>query len=225
MADKFKKLSDTARALMTVAATRGDHLVPLPRLPVAAGRQVIRSMLNAALVEEVPAPIWDATFAWRTGEDGRALMLRATASGLNQIAAREAATAVATRPIEADQRGPVGINQSGSAPPLIVGAQAPVAAGAPIGRTVRLGSLRQAAQAVLDAWDGRDGDLQGLTDAIAVLRATLAASGAARPSTGASQRPETKQTQVLAMLARDEGASGPQIAEAMAGRRTQSAGS
>jgi hypothetical protein len=104
-----------------------------------------------------------------------------------------------------------------STPPLIVGAQAPEAASAPIGQTARMGSLRQAAQAMLDAWEGRYGDLQGLTDAIAVLRATLAASGAAPASTRASQRPETKQAQVLAMLARDKGASGPQIADAMSG--------
>jgi hypothetical protein len=142
-------------------------------------------------------------------------MLWVTALGLGQIADGEAAMVVATRPIEADQLGPVGTNQSGSAPPLIVGTQAPEAGGAPIGRTARLGSLRQAAQIMLDAWDGRDGDLQGLTHAIAVLRATLAAGRAAPPSTRASQRPETKQAQVLAMLARDEGASGPQIAEAM----------
>jgi hypothetical protein len=67
MTDKPKKLSDTPRALLTAAAMRADHLIALPKLPVAAARQVIRSMLNAALVEEVPAPIEDATFAWRTG--------------------------------------------------------------------------------------------------------------------------------------------------------------
>src|SRR4051812_12450158 len=136
MTEKPKKLSETARALLTAAAARDDHLVPLPRLPVVAARQVIRSMLNAALTEEVPAPIEDATFAWRTGEDGGMLMLRATASGLDQIAAGEAATAVATWPVEADQCGPVGTKQSGSAHPLIVGAQAPQAAGTPTGRTV-----------------------------------------------------------------------------------------
>jgi hypothetical protein len=171
--------------------------------------------LNAALVEEVPAPIEDATFAWRTGDDGGVLMLRATASGLDQIAACEAATTVATRLIEADQRDPVGSNQSGRAHPLIVGAQAPVTAGTPIGRTARLNALRRAGQVLLDAWDGRDGDLQGLTEAIAVFRARLAGSAAATSSTCTSSRRETKQAQVLAMLARDEGASGPQIAEAM----------
>jgi hypothetical protein len=36
MADKPKKLSDTARALLTVAATRGDHLIRPPKLPIVA---------------------------------------------------------------------------------------------------------------------------------------------------------------------------------------------
>jgi hypothetical protein len=49
---KPKKLSDTARALLTVAATRGDHLIRPPKLPTAATRQVARSLLSARLVEE-----------------------------------------------------------------------------------------------------------------------------------------------------------------------------
>src|SRR3984957_18127844 len=89
MPDKPKKLSDTARALLTSAAMRDDHLIPLPRLPVAATRQVIRSLLNGGLAEEVPAPIDDAGYAWRTGEDGDVLMLRATRLGLARVAADE----------------------------------------------------------------------------------------------------------------------------------------
>jgi hypothetical protein len=53
MTDKLKKLSDTARALLTAAAMRNDHLAPFPKLPVAAARQVVRSLLNARLAEEV----------------------------------------------------------------------------------------------------------------------------------------------------------------------------
>ena len=67
MADKSKKLSDTARALLTLAATRGDHLIQPPRLPIAAARQVVRSLLNAGLAEEVPAPIEDAGFGAPAG--------------------------------------------------------------------------------------------------------------------------------------------------------------
>src|ERR1700760_4953361 len=89
MPDKPKKLSDTTRALLTSAAMRDDHLIPLPRLPEAAARQVIRSLLARGLAEEVPAPIDDAGYAWRTGEDGGVLMLRATMLGLARVAADE----------------------------------------------------------------------------------------------------------------------------------------
>jgi hypothetical protein len=50
----------TARAVLTLAASRDDHFVQLLRLPVAAARQVIRSMLNAGLVEELPTLVDDA---------------------------------------------------------------------------------------------------------------------------------------------------------------------
>jgi hypothetical protein len=79
------KLSNAARSVLTLAATRDDLLVRAPQLPVAAARQVIRSLLNAGLVEEIPAPIDDAAFAWRTAENGAALMLRATATALVSI--------------------------------------------------------------------------------------------------------------------------------------------
>ena len=82
MTPKPKVISDTARALLTAAATRGDSPVRPPKLPIAAARQVVRSLLIGGLVEEVPAPIDNAGFAWRTGEDGGSLMLRATAVGI-----------------------------------------------------------------------------------------------------------------------------------------------
>jgi hypothetical protein len=92
MTNKPKNLSDTARAVLILAATRDDHLVRLPHLPVAAAREVVRSMLTAGLVEEVPEPLDDADYAWRTGADGRMLMLRATALGLSRVAAGVGAT-------------------------------------------------------------------------------------------------------------------------------------
>jgi hypothetical protein len=60
MTEKLKPVSATARAVLTLVATRDDNLVQLPRLPVAAARQVIRSMLNAGLVEELPTLVDDA---------------------------------------------------------------------------------------------------------------------------------------------------------------------
>jgi hypothetical protein len=85
MTNKPKPISDTARALLTAAATRGDYLVRPPKLPIAAARQVVRSLLIAGLVDEVPAPIDDAGFAWRAGEDGGLLMLQATAVGIARV--------------------------------------------------------------------------------------------------------------------------------------------
>jgi hypothetical protein len=59
---------------------------------VAAARQVIRSMLNAGLVEEAPAATGDARYTWRTGDDGSALVVQMTQLGLARI--REAADIV-----------------------------------------------------------------------------------------------------------------------------------
>jgi hypothetical protein len=76
-------------------------------------------------------------------------------------------------------------------------------------------ALRQTAQALLDSWNdptNRDREKAGALDGrFDALRAALAAGTA-----NSRQPKDTKQAQVLAMLRRDEGASGPQIAEAMA---------
>jgi hypothetical protein len=81
MTVKPKKLSVTAHALLTAAAARNDHLIALPKLPAAAARQVVRSLLNAGFAEQVSASISDPGYAWGTGEDG-GLALRATALGI-----------------------------------------------------------------------------------------------------------------------------------------------
>ena len=79
------KLSETARAMLTLASTHRDRLVRPPQLPTAAARQVVRAMLRQDAVEEIAAPIEDAAYTWRTGEDGTVLMLRATEAGLAAI--------------------------------------------------------------------------------------------------------------------------------------------
>jgi hypothetical protein len=53
MTNQPKTISDTVRALLTVAATRGDYLVRPPKLPIASARQVVRSLFIGRLVEEV----------------------------------------------------------------------------------------------------------------------------------------------------------------------------
>ena len=75
MTEKMKKLSETAPALLTAAAARDDHMIRPPQLPAASARQVVRSLLNAELAEEIPAAIDDAGYVWRKTDNGADLML------------------------------------------------------------------------------------------------------------------------------------------------------
>ncbi len=70
--------------------------------------------------------------------------------------------------------------------------------------------LRDATRAVLAAWDASD--RPGLAAALDALRTALPMR-APSPRTTAPRppRPDTKQAQVLALLRRPEGASGPQL--------------
>jgi hypothetical protein len=259
MTDKPKKLSDTARALLTSAAIRGDHLIQRRRLPVAAARQVIRSLLNAGWAEEVPAPIDDAAYAWRTGEDGGALMLRATELGLAGVTQHEGSSATplstettieiavemaaptatdvagavtaaapttldlvanAASPGQNAQGGPDGANGAVTVPASAHATRSPEATLTLPQRARRADHLRLAAQAALDAWDKRSNANHAIVDVVngplaALLGALAARASGSAPIDALHPPKETKQAQVLAMLTRDEGASGPQIAEAM----------
>ncbi|MEA2789799.1 MAG: hypothetical protein QOG73_2205, partial [Acetobacteraceae bacterium] len=97
------------------------------------------------------------------------------------------------------------------------GARKPAIAMKPAGRRV---SLRQAAQGLLDAWDelacNNHNVIGALAGPIDNLRAALATTTLASAKIDPSGMPRnTKHAQVLAMLGREGGASGPQIAEAM----------
>jgi hypothetical protein len=242
MTDKPKKLSDTARALLSVTALRDDHLIALPKLPVAAARQVVRSLLNAGFAEEVPAPMNDAGYAWHTGRDGGVRALRATALGITRALGgdgdSEAGYSAGTTKVQAGDSTVIAVDPFTDAIPVIapaeegradpdrqvnvpapaLSAEAPEATSKPARPAKRTNGLGSAAQALLDAWDntGGHGRLGEITGPIIALRAALAPSVGRSISSGAtSLGPDTKQSKVLAMLARDEGASGPQIAEAM----------
>jgi hypothetical protein len=254
MTDISRKLTDTARALLTAAAMRNDHLIALPKLPVAAARQVVRSLLNAGFAEEVPAAISNPGYAWRAGEDGDVLVLRATALGIDRVSDGGAdVSLVPLGTVADDSAGRTGAQAGGSpsigpastvdpfadgpaltegtkegadapdravtAPTPTLPAEVPEAA-SKRARPPGAGGLPRAAQALLDAWDrpteGGSAYVAQIIGPIAALRAALAASASAhQPDHRAKPRPDTKQAQVLAMLARDEGASGPQIADAM----------
>ena len=90
------------------------------------------------------------------------------------------------------------------------GARKPPIAIVPAGRRDR---LRQAAQVLLDVWDGLASSKHDIIDALAGpvdnLRAALTTKTLASAEVDPSRTPRnTKQAQVLAMLRRNEGASG-----------------
>ena len=97
MTDKPKKLSATARGLLTAAAMRDDYLIHPPQLPIVAARQVARSLLDLALAEEVAASDEAADLGWPVGDGGKSLVLRATAVGLARIADGADTTATHSR--------------------------------------------------------------------------------------------------------------------------------
>lgn len=270
------KISDTGRAMLTLAATREDRLVRPPTLPAAARLQVVRSLLNNGLVEEVSAPIDDLAYIWRE-TDGTDLMLRATDQGLATICETAPAEAqsieaftemvigfladegcnatileedeartmitdghanvrpaarvagdilawLAETEMEAEEAAEA---NDGGAPTADTGADDAVAREAAAVADAldatptapRRATLRQAAEAVLAAWND---ETNRETDIIAALEGpmttlhTALSERTARPASTRTRAPRTgtKQELVLAMLRRDEGASGPQIAEA-----------
>ena len=89
-------ITDTVRAILLTSAEHPDHLVGLPeRLPAAAQKAVVQSMIRAGLLEEVAAA--DGWPVWRTSEDGRAQSLKATKAGLEAVG-RSKATASPAQP-------------------------------------------------------------------------------------------------------------------------------
>jgi hypothetical protein len=236
MTDKPKKLSATARMLLAAAAMRADRLIHPPQLPIAAARQVARSLLGSGLAEEMPTPDKAADFAWPVGDGGRSLVLRATAVGLARIADRANVTAASVAN-DAMAEAAARLTEAGSDDGNAATALAPTtgqqssasachpdqdaqaaerAPGTPLWAR-HPDVLWEAAQVLLDAWDELPGsDIRSLAGPVADLRAAMMAKEKISTLISATRPPkDTKTAQALAMLRRDEGASGPQIAEAM----------
>jgi hypothetical protein len=212
------KLSDTALVLLNNAATRDDRLVEPPNhLPAAARNAVVRSLLKQGLLIEDAIEL-NHPLAWRTDEGDAdlrcSIALRMTDDGFralnldppqSEAAADAAATDAATVPDAAAVQ----------AEALAVAEALEAAQGATV--PAPRASVRDAATAVLEAWDDRDNQPHGLSEAMGRLRAALAAkSGRPAREPGAPRKPRegTKQQAVLAMLRREEGATVVQIAEA-----------
>src|SRR3954452_17675490 len=107
---KPNNLSTTARALLTAAAAR-DNRVALPpeRLPAAARRAVVQSLLKTGLLEEIVAD--DDEPAWRTSDSGERFALRMTDAGLHAVSVETADT-----PPEAAQGGSEAAETASAAP-------------------------------------------------------------------------------------------------------------
>jgi len=221
------KLSDTQRVILSAAAQHEMGLARAPKtLPAAARNAVFRSLIKASLLTEINAPREHVGLGWRQDDEGTWIVARITDEGLRAIGIdpNEGDAVADTAPTEAEAPAPQGED-----------AQAPEAAqAAPLTEEIALldqaleapaaprrASLRDAAAAVLAAWDdeaNRASDMVGALDTPMETLRTLLAGKPARvarePGTPRKPREGTKQEQVLAMLRRPEGATVAQIAEA-----------
>ena len=203
------KLSDTALSLLSKAAERDDRLaVAPPKLPAAARNAVANSLKKQGLLEEA-RPV-SAALAWSYDDGGTHGGLRITDAGF-RVLGLEPPAAEETFPPETDSN----LQESPAVPSIEQGAQPATAVHGPENGPVALPrpTLRQAAQAVVEAWGGScPADDTPLVSAIARLAAALT-TGAKQRRDPAPRPPraDTKQAQVLALLGRTEGANIAQI--------------
>jgi hypothetical protein len=212
-------LTDTQRAILEAAARHPNHLAyPPARLPSAARQAVAKALMKHRLVIGFHQASYDAIAKWTV--DGDEMLLKLTDEGLR---------AIGIDPNEGDGMPgePDCSGIEGSVPhtaPTVAPAAKPATQEAPVAEAAQATprtSLREAAAAVLAAWDdeaNREGDMIGALDAPMEALRTLLAGKPARIARepGAPRKPRegTKQEQVLAMLRRPEGATVAQIAEA-----------
>jgi hypothetical protein len=217
-------LSDTQRAILSAAAQHEMGLARAPKtLPAAARNAVFRSLIKNSLLTEINAPLEHVGLGWRQDEDGTWIVARITDEGLHAIgidpnagdADDEQSVAAEVAALVADTV-PMGGEDAAEGDAPAGDAEPTQDAPTPAPR----GSLRDAATAVLAAWDAspaQDATDNPISRAIEALRAALAGKPprAAR-ETGAPRKPRegTKQEAVLALLRRGEGATIAQIVEA-----------
>ena len=230
------KLSDSQRVILSAAAQHEMGLTRAPKtLPAAARNAVFRSLIKNNLLTEINAPREHVGLGWRQDEDGTWIVARITDKGLRAIGIDpNEGDAAAGEPDCSGIEGSVPDTAPTVAPhaePATQDATAAEAAqAAPLAEEIALldqalaartgtprASLRDAAAAVLAAWDdeaNREGDMIGALDAPMEALRTLLAGKPARIARepGAPRKPRegTKQEQVLAMLRRP-GAAGPTV--------------
>jgi hypothetical protein len=223
----MNQLSDTQRVILSAAAQHEMGLARAPKsLPAAARNAVFRSLIKNNLLTEINAPREHVGLGWRQDDDGTWIVARITDEGLR---------AIGIDPNEGDAVADTAPTVAPATEPATEDAPAPEAAqAAPLTEEIALldqalaeraatprTSLRDAAAAVLAAWDdeaNRESDMIAALDApMEALRTLLAGKPARAPhEPGATRKPRegTKQEQVLTMLRRPEGATVVQIAEA-----------
>ncbi|WP_052402916.1 DUF3489 domain-containing protein [Muricoccus aerilatus] len=195
-----KPLSPTQAQILSSAAQHPAGLAEAPpNLPTAARNAVFQSMLKAGLLEEVanpggnPARVLRITTAGLTaaGEPRTAELVGEAAQVAQEVRARDKTRAAAP--------------------------EAQVLPVSPAAQPQPRSTLRDAATALLVAWDAGEGrpDLPGAVEA---LRAALSRAGATRsscdPSAPRRPREGTKQASVLTLLRQSEGATIAQVMEA-----------
>jgi hypothetical protein len=212
-------LSPAATIVLTRAAERPDHRLQFHRkLPTAARHKMIDALLRGSLIAETLGDyrLGDASTLIEDATTGLMLTtLRVTDAGLAAIGhaapTETAAPDAGTSPHAATDAA---VAQEAAAIADAIDA----ATVAPATGTPARATLRQAAQALLAAWDG---EANRETDIIAAMEAPMAAlrslfAGKAPRQAGAPRKPRTgtKQEAVLTLLRRTEGATVTQIAEA-----------
>ncbi len=231
------KLTDTQRAILAAAAQHPEHLAyPPERLPAAARQTVAKALLKGDLVIGVHRPAYDAVAKWTV--DGDEMLLKITDEGLRAIGIdpnaadedEQSAAAIARRNAERRAAGAAAeaaatgadMAPTDGAEEAAQDEDAPAPEAAQVAPTpARRASLRDAATAVLAAWQdkaNRETDIiTALDGPMAALRAALAGKpprAAREPGAPRKQREGTKQEQVLALLRREEGATIAQICDA-----------
>lgn len=211
------KLSDTQRVILSAAARHDMGIARAPKtLPAAARNAVFRSLIKTNLLTEINAPREHVGLGWRQDEDGTWIVARITDEGLRAIGidpnegdAKAAAPVADTAPTGGEDAAEGDAHTEEAEPAHAAPTTAPRA------------SLRDAAAAVLAAWDdeaNREADMiTALDGPMAALRVALAGRPPRAPrEPGAPRKPRegTKQEQVLALLRREEGATIAQICEA-----------
>ncbi|MDB5377731.1 MAG: hypothetical protein JWR00_2177 [Rubritepida sp.] len=206
------KLSDTQSLILSQASRHEALLATAPaNLPAAARQAVFRSMLKNLLLAEVPAPAEHRDLGWRQDEGGEWIALRITSDGLRAIGVEAEEPTTEPRELtDAEVEHELNLQQEAldaeNEAEVALGEESPVAA-----VTEPRTNLREAAAAIVAAWEAQD----GLEAALAVLKAALGYRAPVHvPGAPRKPREGTKQEAVLTLLRREEGATIAQVMEA-----------